>query len=172
MNAKGYTSVHWIISTLAQYWLIWDYLQVWHKAILFFCCCCFVFCFCFCFCFVLFCFFFNTNLQEDRSFDRAGLNIPASLRPVTLSAISAAVPLSCHSYVKVCSPPIPELYSLVFNSFVSVSNASDLVDCSLFSCSTRSRRALTSSISVSSSATRLSSEERKRTPFLLRNPGL
>ena len=42
-----------------------------------------------------------------RSFDRAGLNFPASLRPVTLSAVGAAVPLSSHTYVKVCSPPIP-----------------------------------------------------------------
>ena len=50
---------------------------------------------------------FNTNLQVCRSFGRAGLNFPASLCPVTLSATIAAVPLSSHTYVKVCSPPIP-----------------------------------------------------------------
>ena len=50
-----------------------------------------------------------------RSFDRVGLNLPASLLPVTLSATIAAMPLSSHSYVKVCSPPIPNsaVWSLV-----------------------------------------------------------
>ena len=51
-------------------------------------------------------FFFNTNLQVCRSIGRAGLNFLANLRRVTLSATPAAVPLSSHTCVRVCSPPI------------------------------------------------------------------
>ena len=54
-----------------------------------------------------------------------------------------------------------ELCSLVFSSFVCVSNASHLMEYSLFFCSTRSCCILTSSSSVSSSETVLSSEEIK-----------
>ena len=89
-----------LLPTLVLYSLIWDYLQVWHKAILFD---------------FFFFFFFNTSLQVCRSIGRAGLNFLATLRRVTLSATPAAVPLSSHTCVRVCSPPIPNsvVWSLV-----------------------------------------------------------
>ena len=67
------------------------------------------------YCLNFFFFFFNTNLQVCRSIGRAGLNFLANLRRVTLSATAAAVPLSSHTYVRVCSPPIPNsaVWSLV-----------------------------------------------------------
>ena len=97
VSNNRHTCVHCKLPTLVLYSL-----QVWHKEKLF------EF-------FFFFFFFFNTNLQVCRSVGRAGLNFLANLRRVTLSATAAAVPLSSHTYVIVCSPPIPNsaVWSLV-----------------------------------------------------------